>query len=56
MRVRVVFQSFAQTTRLLGNIGAGALPVVNAFVSQIRSGGTVQKAIAEAGLRSARIP
>jgi polar amino acid transport system substrate-binding protein len=35
---------------------AAALPTVDAFVNQIRSDGTVQKAITEAGLRSVRAP
>ena len=33
-----------------------ALPQVDEFVSRIRSDGTVQKAIAEAGLRGVRVP
>ena len=35
---------------------AGALPTVDEFVNRIRSDGTVQKAIAEAGLRGVRVP
>ena len=35
---------------------ASALPTVDEFVKQIRSDGTVQKAIAEAGLRGVRVP
>ena len=35
---------------------AAALPTVDEFVIQIRSDGTVQKAIAEAGLRGVRVP
>ena len=35
---------------------ASALPTVDEFVSQIRSDGTVQKAISEAGLRGVRVP
>ena len=35
---------------------ASALPTVDEFVSRIRSDGTVQKAIAEAGLRGLRVP
>ena len=33
-----------------------ALPTVDEFMNQIRSDGTVQKAIAEAGLRGVRVP
>ena len=36
--------------------GAAALPTVDEFVTRIRSDGTVQKAIAEAGLRGVRVP
>jgi polar amino acid transport system substrate-binding protein len=36
--------------------GAAALPVVDEFVNHIRSNGTIQKAINEAGLRGVRIP
>lgn len=35
---------------------AAALPTVDEFVNRIRSDGTVQKAIAEAGLRGVRVP
>lgn len=35
---------------------AAALPTVDEFVNKIRSDGTVQKAIAEAGLRGVRVP
>jgi polar amino acid transport system substrate-binding protein len=35
---------------------AAALPIVDAFVDKIRSDGTVQKAIDEAGLRGVRVP
>ena len=35
---------------------ASALPMVDEFVNQIRSDGTVRKAIAEAGLRGVRVP
>jgi polar amino acid transport system substrate-binding protein len=35
---------------------AGALPTVDELVNRIRSDGTVQKAIAEAGLRGVRVP
>ena len=35
---------------------AGELPTVDEFVSRIRSDGTVQKVIAEAGLRGVRVP
>jgi polar amino acid transport system substrate-binding protein len=35
---------------------AAALPVVDAFVNKIRSDGTVQRAIDEAGLRGVRVP
>ncbi len=35
---------------------ASALPTVDEFVNRIRSDGTVQKAIAEAGLRGVRVP
>jgi polar amino acid transport system substrate-binding protein len=35
---------------------AAALPAVDEFVTGIRSDGTVQKAIAEAGLRGVRVP
>ena len=35
---------------------ASALPTVDEFVSRMRSDGTVQKAIAEAGLRGVRVP
>ena len=35
---------------------AAALPTVDDFVNQIRSDGTVQKAITEAGLRGVRVP
>jgi polar amino acid transport system substrate-binding protein len=35
---------------------AGALPAVDELVSRIRRDGTVQKAIAEAGLRGVRVP
>jgi polar amino acid transport system substrate-binding protein len=35
---------------------ASALPAIDDFVNQIRSNGTVQKAIAEAGLRGVRVP
>ena len=35
---------------------AAALPTVDEFVKRIRSDGTVQKAIAEAGLRGVRVP
>jgi polar amino acid transport system substrate-binding protein len=35
---------------------AGALPTVDEFVNRIRSDGTVQKGIAEAGLRGVRVP
>jgi len=38
------------------NRSAAALPVVDEFVNRIRSDGTVQKAIAEASLRGARVP
>lgn len=36
--------------------GAAALPAVDEFVIRIRSDGTVQKAITEAGLRGVRVP
>jgi polar amino acid transport system substrate-binding protein len=36
--------------------GAAALPTVDEFVNRIRSDGTVQKAITEAGLRGVRVP
>jgi polar amino acid transport system substrate-binding protein len=36
--------------------GAAALPIVDEFVNRIRSDGTVQKAINEAGLRGVRVP
>jgi hypothetical protein len=36
--------------------GAVALPTVDEFVNRIRSDGTVQKAITEAGLRGVRVP
>jgi polar amino acid transport system substrate-binding protein len=36
--------------------GAAALPIVDEFVNRIRSDGTVQKAITEAGLRGVRVP
>jgi len=35
---------------------AAALPTVDEFVNRIRSDGTVQKAVAEAGLRGVRVP
>jgi len=35
---------------------AGALPTVDEFVNRILSDGTVQKGIAEAGLRGVRVP
>jgi hypothetical protein len=35
---------------------AGALPTIDEFVNRIRSDGTVQKGIAEAGLRGVRVP
>ena len=35
---------------------ASAVPTVDEFVNRIRSDGTVQKAIAEAGLRGVRVP
>ena len=35
---------------------AAALPTVDEFVTRIRSDGTVQKAIREAGLRGVRVP
>jgi polar amino acid transport system substrate-binding protein len=35
---------------------AAALPTVDEFISRIRSDGTVQRAIAEAGLRGVRVP
>ena len=35
---------------------AAALPTVDDFVSQVRSDGTVQRAITEAGLRGVRVP
>jgi polar amino acid transport system substrate-binding protein len=35
---------------------AAALPTVDEFVNRIRSDGTVQRAITEAGLRGVRIP
>lgn len=35
---------------------ASALPTIDEFVNRIRSDGTVQKAIAEAGLRGVRVP
>ena len=35
---------------------AAVLPTVDEFVNQIRSDGTVQKAIAEADLRGVRVP
>ena len=35
---------------------AAALPTVDEFVNRIRSDGTVQSAIAEAGLRGVRVP
>jgi polar amino acid transport system substrate-binding protein len=36
--------------------GAAALPIVDEFVNRIRSDGSVQKAINEAGLRGVRVP
>src|SRR3954453_18852951 len=38
------------------NRAASELPAIDAFVSRIRSDGTVEKAIAEAGLRGVRVP
>ena len=38
------------------NRAATALPAVDEFVNRIRSDGTLQKAIAEAGLRGVRVP
>ena len=38
------------------NRAAAALPTVDEFVNQIRSDGTVQRAITEAGLRGVRVP
>jgi polar amino acid transport system substrate-binding protein len=35
---------------------AAALPAIDEFVNNIRSDGTVQKAITEAGLRGVRVP
>jgi polar amino acid transport system substrate-binding protein len=35
---------------------AAALPMIDEFVNRMRSSGTVQKAIAEAGLRGVRVP
>jgi polar amino acid transport system substrate-binding protein len=35
---------------------ASSVPAVDEFVKQIRSDGTVQKAIAEAALRGVRVP
>jgi polar amino acid transport system substrate-binding protein len=35
---------------------AAALPTVDEFVNQIRSDGTVQKAVIKAGLRGVRVP
>jgi polar amino acid transport system substrate-binding protein len=38
------------------NRAAAELPTINAFVDRIRSDGTVQRAISEAGLRGVRVP
>jgi polar amino acid transport system substrate-binding protein len=40
----------------VGKRAATALPTVDEFVNRIRSDGTMQKAIAEAGLRGVRVP
>ena len=50
-RFNVVQMAIGVRTR-----GAAALPTIDEFVNRIRSDGTVQKAITEAGLRGVRVP
>jgi polar amino acid transport system substrate-binding protein len=50
-RFNVVQMSIGVRTR-----ARSALPQVDVFVNRIRSDGTLQKAIAEAGLRGVRVP
>jgi polar amino acid transport system substrate-binding protein len=55
---RVLFGRFNVVQMAIGvrKRAASALPAVDEFVNQIRSDGTVQKAIAEASLRGVRVP
>ena len=57
-RARVLSGRFNVVQMAIGvrKRAASALPTADAFLNQIRSDGTVQKAIAEAGLRGVRAP